>query len=403
MRIEKAHLYVEKYNKDKNEILLDFVDEAEFIYFKNIGDYNGNEKLNPPFEPTMLLINNFVSNRKISEGNILTVDMDKLINIRKHYKEDIDENKSAVSFMVFDDSNLEENAHKYYFSNIIENDCHISNYISKSFINQIESSWKNGSPCALEYLSDYFELQIWNVEQGNTNCIYDDKNLTFFDFGASCYASNSQLCNIIKSHQSLFKDKCISIIISHWDVDHYNLLCVAEDNFFKSICCVFYPNEAITLTSKQIIRRMENNCAYRCSIAPSKRSTYKKCGITEICSGNNYILFSGEASSSTNRSGLLLAVYNEYNTFLLTADHSNYQVWNNMYNSIKSLNNKLHIVIPHHGGNCGALNIPNITTPGIAAISVGANNYGHPKKDVLLKYDKFIVKRTDKDKDITIP
>ena len=70
--IETAHLFVEKYSKSNHEILLDFVREDEFIYFKQNTDYLDNMHLSH-YEPTMLLIHNCNPSQKIREGSMLTV------------------------------------------------------------------------------------------------------------------------------------------------------------------------------------------------------------------------------------------------------------------------------------------------------------------------------------------
>ena len=88
MTIEKAHLYVEKYSKIQQEILLDFVREDEFLYFKNYGDYTENMHLSESgYEPTMLLLHGCVPMRKLYEGAMITVNMDKLLTLRREMRD----------------------------------------------------------------------------------------------------------------------------------------------------------------------------------------------------------------------------------------------------------------------------------------------------------------------------
>lgn len=90
---------------------------------------------------------------------------------------------------------------------------------------------------------------MWDVGQGNTNCISDKTNLTIFDFGTSFYYSKTKQNAILNAHKEFIKghDR-VSLIISHWDIDHYNLFCVASDEFLENICCIFYPFVGIGLT-----------------------------------------------------------------------------------------------------------------------------------------------------------
>ena len=64
MIIEKVHFYVEKVSKQRKEILLDFVDEEEFQFFKYHGDYNPAQKnIGKEYQPTMILVHNFTTER----------------------------------------------------------------------------------------------------------------------------------------------------------------------------------------------------------------------------------------------------------------------------------------------------------------------------------------------------
>lgn len=397
MDIQKAHLYIEKYSRYEQELLLDFVKEDEFLYFRNRGDYAPYMHLSEKrYEPTMLLIHGCVPMRKMSEGAMLTVNMDRLLSWRNeirgydYYLEGQDPDRPAVVY-------LETNDGEGFAELIDDTDSSVSSYIRKEFVHRFKSSGGLG-PCALKFMGAEFELRIWNVGQGNTNSISDRDNLTLFDFGASVYYSQSWMENIIKNHEFLYKDKNLfSLIISHWDVDHYNLLCAVDDSFLKRICCAFFPQDIITLTAKQVATRLSTFCKHYVVISPAKRAGSGRCGIQVAYSGCRYSLFKGEKCKSLNRSGLLLALYGEKAVAMLTADHSNYQIWDKMYTSIKIEKRKLHVVVPHHGGNCGKTAVRAAASPGIAAISVGSNGYGHPLPKTLAAYRNadYHVKRTD--------
>ena len=401
MTIEKAHLYVEKYSKIQQEILLDFVREDEFLYFKNYGDYTENMHLSESgYEPTMLLLHGCVPMRKLYEGAMITVNMDKLLTLRREMRdfrynvEDRNQNQPAVVYFEVSDGEG--------FAELIDDqESSVSSYIRKEFIYTLDSSW-DGPPCALDRMDDSFKLCIWNVGQGNTNSIFDQSHLALFDFGASIYYSKHQLERIYCDHIPPFEDKFqISMIISHWDCDHYNLLCVADDVFLKKLCCVYYPPTIITLTAKQIAARIRKCCRYRVAIPPARHTPSRQCGIHTVYEGEQYTLFTGASHGNPHKSGLLLAVYSKTATAFLTADHSNYQVWDQMYNynGYMGRNNKtLHIVVPHHGGNCGKPTVQRAALPGTAVVSVGSNNYHHPHPATLAAYRcaNYNLVRTDR-------
>lgn len=387
MTQDNAHLYVEKYSKNEKMMLLDFVKKEDFIYFwNNINHSNDQHLSTEQYNPTMLYVNNVnLRKKRLYKGNLLSINMDKLIRlcqsneIRQQNHTNNEGSLPATVFMEFQDGQE--------FSELIDSsDCNVRHHVPKEYIHKLESSGKK-IPEVFQNTKPQFEIHIWNVGQGNTNCIYDGKNISFFDFGAGFNNSTAALKEIISNHKNLLYSPIItSLIISHWDVDHYNLLTVVDDCFLHRIDNVFYPSEVIGLSAKQIADRIAQ-CCNCIAIDSPNRTLPNKCGISVINSGNNYKLFIGEKSKSKNRSGLLLAVYSKTATALLTADHTNYQVWDNMYAEIEPKLGELHIVVPHHGGKCGKESVRPGKLSGIAAVSVGKNSYKHPNKAVLKQYE----------------
>ena len=83
MKLDLAHLFVEKYTNDY--LLIDFVEESEFIYFRNNGDYIETMTLREEYEPTMLLFSN-VGKLPLKEGDLFTVPMKYLISLKNTYQ-----------------------------------------------------------------------------------------------------------------------------------------------------------------------------------------------------------------------------------------------------------------------------------------------------------------------------
>lgn len=397
-RIIYAHLYIEKYIKSEKNLLVDFIKEDEFIFFKNNGDYIEGMHLSKNYEPTMLLFHSFIPDRNIRKGDLITIQMEKLLQIRKEQfsneyiiNDKENQNIPATVFMEYNNS--------ISFNNLLKSpDCIITHYISKKYIHRIQG-FSKGEPCTLNNLGERFLLLIWNVGEGNTNSISDGSKTTLFDMGASLYYSKNQLENILIEHEDLLQNnRCISLIISHWHTDHYNLLCVVDDAFLSSLCCIFCPPDCITLTAQQLVTRIERLCKYRVTIFPKDITQSRKCGIQAVIERKKYILYTGEKSLNKNLSGLMLKIESKSALAILSADHSNYQVWDQLLLNSPNLEKKsLYIVVPHHGGNSGKGRITSVGCDKTAIISVGSNGYGHPHKKTLNNYEQadFHIIRTD--------
>ncbi len=403
-----VHLYVEKYNRSTQEMLLDFIVEKEFIDFRNHVDYPESKRnhettilTKQDYEPTMLFIRGCSPKRKIWRGSMITLDMEQLLKL--HFQTEsasynLNQKPSAVIFCEI--LNGDE------FAALIDasgSQPVFGSALSEKYSMPLESRSEH-SPQTLDELKESFQIQIWNVGQGNTNCILDEENLTIFDFGASFCYSRQEIDTILSEHNHILSSfKKISLMISHWDIDHYNLLCHASDEFLKCIEYAFCHPAPIGLTAKQAAKRIRN-CPHFTVIVPQP-SKIKKCGIQKIYEGNRYTLFTGEKSRNKNKSGLLLSVSNHTSAAFLTADHSNYQVWDRMY-SIVNPKGTLHLVVPHHGGDCGNSPVQSGHPSGIAAVSVGKNNYRHPRLKTIVSYQNkhYEVKQTDmENQDIIIP
>lgn len=233
--IEYANLYVEKYANGK--LLLDFTSENEFIFFRNNGDYTDNMKLHQ-YEPTMLYFSN-IKKLHVTEGDIVTIPMHALIshkeNTNRFYFDEPEDNEVPYNiFISFSDGSwLEE---LFNTGEVFKN-----NRLRKQRIDYIEGTWSNGTPCSLNKISDKINVEVVDVAQGSTNLIHSNNTLTVFDFGARIFASKSELSSIADDILLKYKNFYnTSLIISHWDSDHYNLLTVIDEHWLQQLCCVFF-------------------------------------------------------------------------------------------------------------------------------------------------------------------
>ncbi len=401
LKIKMANLYAEKY--DKTNLLLDFISKDEFFYFAFNGDYYPEKKCNIQDFNTMLLLLN-IPDIKVSEGDIISVPMDKLIRAKEMSNKQNYDN-SGLFFIVFDDSS--------WFNYLItEKIAYKNNKIYKDYSYTIHETWASGTPCALKYLDDSITVDVLDVGQGNTNLIYShNKNylypLTIFDFGKDAFSSNQELQNTFEEIRNKIKEAYpMTLILSHWDLDHYNLLAVADDVFLQNLCCVFLPSEVISLTAKKVATAIEKNCKHIKTFSPFKRTSKGYIKLLTIINESKYTLFLGEKSKDKNKSGLALLVNTKNEATILSADHSNKQIWTDVFEKVINKGVKrLNIVIPHHGGNCGSIDLDSLPiSPNIAAISVGKNNYKHPNQHTIDTYLDFgfNVKRTDWERDSII-
>lgn len=403
---EFANLYVEKY--DNGNLLLDFTIESEFIYYLHRGDYTDEMKLNS-FTPSMLLFKN-AKIKGIREGDIISVCMKELMRHEKISEILREENRNSnqrdepyVIRTIYDDSSWLEN---------LFDDSNLAFKKKRAHLPKQPIEHLSGEQPPDRFLSGILHsgnvnVEVVDVGQGSTNLIYDNYNKVIFDFGSSFFYPKEMLERIADDIKCKLNGlKHVLIIISHWDCDHYNLLSVIDDTSLAELGGAILPGEIITMTAKQIARRLERNCKNIVTIeSPVRRKGCKwitPVNKAENCK-DNCLLFCGTKSRNRNKSGLALMITTKNEVTLLTADHTNEQIWNCIYhdfisNESRDENRRLNIVVPHHGGSCGRIKIDHLCmNAGIAAISVGKNPYKHPLQSTIDFYNGlgFDVIRTD--------
>lgn len=394
------HLYVEKYDKYEQFLLLDFVDKKEFGFFCQSLDfpvqYLDNEK-------TMLSFEN-VSFKKAHprEGLIYRIPIEYFASLSRE-RPNNDEPSSAVVVFRFILNSEQNFLLSAMFGRPVS---------EKRFVHIVseKGDW-NGPPCGAENLNSNIKVKVKKVGQGSWNEIYsDDICKIVFDIGSSILASENDCRALLKGNLAL-SDRP-TLFISHWDIDHYNLLMYVSNKEISNLCCVFVPSECISLTSKNIVQRLEDHCTYLRPIKPfTNRLVKRKTSLRPLYSGKHYVLMGGEFSRNKNLSGLALIVWYSDGCAFLCADHSYYQVYENMKkayheyakgliakSAILGITQKVNIVVPHHGGDGGKIESRyNINYPGQGVVSTGINKYGHPKDDVRAHFCKmgFIWSRLD--------
>jgi beta-lactamase superfamily II metal-dependent hydrolase len=383
--------YVEKYDKYEKFILLDFIYEEDFYAFCESISKIVDIVKQDLYWSSMILINN-ISLNNIKEGQILFIDDSVILNLRE-YINDIFNVKKSSTATVF----ISFKSNKQFESNFI-----VEQPKNDDYDVYTDNTYWHNTPCSLLRVPN--QVTVFDVGQGSWNKISSDDTVTYFDMGASVYYSYDKLRTLLDLNFK--KNIKTSVIISHWDIDHYNLLNVMTDDELKSICCIFIPNKSISLTSKKIAKKLLTVCSYVVTIEESKmRKRSRFISMDEVFSNKSFKLFTGESSSSKNKSGLLLVLFGKQENVVLSADHSNYQVFNDVYDSFDNLlkSKPTNIIVPHHGGNAGSFkNIVHVVNPNRAIVSTGKNNYGHPFNNTRMFYtsENFIWMVTEYENDI---
>lgn len=141
-----------------------------------------------------------------------------------------------------------------------------------------------------------------------------------------------------------------------------------------------------------LAEKLLNNCSYVVALNEvNERKVKRKISMHKGFENDNAALYVGEKSTSINNSGLLLFVKGKSETVILTGDHNNWQVFNDIYFSLDFSIKEMptNVIVPHHGGKTGSFNnLIKVKKPNIAAVSVGRNHYGHPNTECRNYYYK---------------
>lgn len=395
---DEIHLYAEEYDPYSGDLWLDFVRMEDFYSFfgNDINDGSG-------YMPSMIYVRGLRpgdQKERIRTGDVLSVSrnaLHPLLDDPVFFDMERADVPASVRLMPSADRfsyMLREGAARNLGRRAGGRDFLPEPQIAE----KLNRNWIGG-PCAAENLAAPFQLSVWDVGQGNTNSLSDGKNLTLFDLGCSINYTRAQQVQILDRHADFIgKHARVTLIVSHWDLDHYNLLCNADTDLIESLCCVFVPLQPMGVTAKQILNRLAAHCRFVKALAPFQKSAGGANHMHAVRRGRNYDLFIGERSADKNRSGLAMYVTGGKEAVFLTADHDNDQIWGDMYAGFRRRSqNALHAVVPHHGGRCGKPSVPPCVHPLKAAVSVGKNTYKHPNQHVMDVYQTagFELLRTD--------
>ena len=401
------HLYVEKFDRHEKILLLDFVTSYEFASFLRHHDYgNYVNRIG-----SMLLMQLPASvELSVKEGAVYKVPSEQFLNI--HWTMDNaafdDEIPPAIGFSVNMQGENDRQILQFQGEAVFNlRDLFWREVPAKRFCHRIWSKGNESEGYPLNHLRGDLELVVKNVGQGNWNEIRMNGHChVTFDLGTDMYASVNDCKKLLENtywgEPNCFQADKPCLIISHWDIDHYNLLTVVDDIALERLSAVYVPESCITLTAKNVADRLMHCCPNLFVVYAKKDHLIKRqVSLRVLAQGHYFILFCGESAASLNLSGLALVVWGSSGAAFLSADHSYGQVFTNMVDAFSNAVNgsmlPMHLVVPHHGGKAGT--IPPLTQPviyGRAIVSVGKNQWGHPisyVRNTLTK--RFTWERTD--------
>ncbi|MDA8307947.1 MAG: hypothetical protein M0Z81_14105 [Deltaproteobacteria bacterium] len=257
------------------------------------------------------------------------------------------------------------------------------------------TSQKNAMPPVgplppVDELSTNMQLLVVDCGQGNWNEILSDQNRVIYDIGASSQYSMPQVRDLVESRLLDSEARPLYVIVSHWDIDHYQGLLGCDQRDLERIRMLIAPRQVPdTSTYKRINSALLNEGVRIASIPPADRPA--DVGYRIVLRFHSrvgpYTFFRAVPGRSRNQTGIVISVDGPNRTAILTGDHHYEKILDAIRGNHRNMAGIL--VAPHHGGKAGTIDVDawlaefsSIETP----ISVGRRNpYNHPFAEVLSK------------------
>ena len=261
------------------------------------------------------------------------------------------------------------------------------------------------------------KLQVNNVGQGNWNEVITRKRTRLvYDIGTykEKKSRDAYVGDLIAKHQYTRKP---TLVISHWDLDHYNVLLFMTLKELKQFSQIIVTATLPSLTPFRLLQNIVTKTKVQLSLVDNNSPLFTS-PVNYINVNNQMLrlfvcpLTMGIKKLNLNESGLLLDVDGNEMNYLMTGDATYGQASEAVKQSYVHIKkDKDHsLVVPHHGGG----KQPQYVLPAYcklksAVISVDEikkdksgnivrNKYGHPTNEVVyhfIKEHKCKLLRTD--------
>lgn len=244
-------------------------------------------------------------------------------------------------------------------------------------------------------------IYVADVGQANWNELRDrDITALVFDCGSPLNSKRNVTDVIWNKHQQRLKKQPSTLVISHWDIDHYQCLIDRSDQELKSCFRSVFCPHAVSNTSLKVYSSLKRIFGGDFADVPSFVQYFNRLTWPPMkfqTRSHNVALYKGALGGSINHSGLAIFVEGNNKTALFSGD---LKIGQCHEVQIKENISKPHVlIVPHHGGFCGKTSLKIHNPIDTAIISVGiVNSYGHPNRDVidyLKKISNNPIKRTD--------
>jgi hypothetical protein len=387
-------VYIEEFNKGEGYVLFDFYDSNEFEIFSNL--INNEFDIN---QATMVSLVNY-NERTIRENTYYSIKRKTIEFWQENNSISQNENSLLIGYSI-DMANF--NLELQVFTHSVSlNDYYSFNHIifGRRVIKDIEFN-----------LNGKLTVNVRNVGQGNWNEIKSDESYAvIYDCGTSMIATKADVRALIDTRSKEYIDNKPSLVLSHWDKDHYHCLIGMTDSELSSFSNFICRDNVPNLTSRKLISRIRKLISFNHIYAIPAEVRTAKGGLTYLNAMNNInnqlVIYNSQYHKDRNVSGILLSLKTADSSVIFSGD-SHYSQVSTCILPHLNFSHKHYLIVPHHGGKGGkyVYNNPGKIQYESAIISVGRNGYGHPKPHyaTALKADFRIFKKTSLTKsDITI-
>lgn len=230
-------------------------------------------------------------------------------------------------------------------------------------------------------------LTVVDCGHGNWNEITTDTDRVIYDAGASRRFTKAQVRALVAARGIASETRSISVVISHWDVDHYHALLEFEPGELAKLRVVFTPSQIPdTETYRRVFKRLTSHGVVLAAQQPAIRSgASREIVLEQHWHKGAFTMFRATPGRSRNQTGIVLGVRGQSQVALLTGDHHYDKVLAAVSKMPTYHQSPCVLVTPHHGGVAGDPSasawlgvFPSLTTP----ISCGPNSHGHPIAEV---------------------
>ena len=247
-------------------------------------------------------------------------------------------------------------------------------------------------------------LTVVDCGHGNWNEIETTADRVIYDVGASRWFTKAQVRKVVSGRSIASETRPISIIISHWDVDHFHALLEFEPAELVKLRVAFMPSQIPdTETYRRVLKYLTRHGVELAAIQPATRTTTSRViSLEPHWNQGIFTLFRATSGRPRNQTGIVLGVRGQNAVALLTGDHHYDKVLAAVHKVPSYDGQSCVLVTPHHGGPAGNVSatawlsyFSSLATP----ISCGYNSYGHPLYAVQMELKAMqagaIPRRTD--------